>query len=113
MDKVQFVYGDSKLPSDRSHVDRVNDAANRLVAKLRNVDFQSLNISDYSKRYNKDNFKKFRFIIQANAFNLLWTIDTLQRDPQNISLLDSPLPLVVLATALIYKDFYTFFPIVC
>ncbi len=88
MDKVQFVYEDSKLPSDRSHVDRVNDAANRLAAKLRNVDFQSLNISDYSKRYNKDNFRKFRFIIQANAFNLLWTIDTLQRDPQNISLLD-------------------------
>lgn len=64
----------SNLPDDKSTVKIVNEAANRLYYKLEGIDVDTLDISDYNKRYFGSLLRNLRSNLQKYAYILVWSI---------------------------------------
>lgn len=62
------------LPDDKATVELVNEAANRLHYKLERLDIESLDISDYNKRYFGSLLKSLKSNLQKYTYILSWSI---------------------------------------
>lgn len=62
------------LPDDKSTIKIVNEAANRLYYKLEGIDLETLDISDYNKRYFGSLLDNLQTNLQKYAYILVWSI---------------------------------------
>jgi ubiquinone/menaquinone biosynthesis C-methylase UbiE len=62
------------LPDDKSTVKIVNEAANRLYHKLEGIDLETLDVSDYNKRYFGLLLNNLKSNLQKYAYILVWSI---------------------------------------
>ncbi|MBL0048717.1 MAG: hypothetical protein IPP32_11555 [Bacteroidetes bacterium] len=60
------------LPPDLSQASHLNAAAEKLEAMLLQLDYKSLNLSDYGKRYYAYDLRKLTYMLQSYVFMLLW-----------------------------------------
>lgn len=71
---MKYMFKFCNLPDDKSTVKIVNEAASRLYYKLEGIDVESLDISDYNKRYFGLLLKRLQSSLQKYAYILVWSI---------------------------------------
>jgi len=71
---MEYMFKFCNLPDDTLTVKMVNEAAGRLHYKLKKIDLESLNISDYNKRYFGSLLRNLRSNLQKYAYILAWSI---------------------------------------
>ncbi len=71
---MRYMFKFCNLPDDESTVKIVNEAANRLYYKLKELDIQALDISDYNKRYFGSLVRDLHSNLQKYAYILVWSI---------------------------------------
>jgi hypothetical protein len=71
---MEYMFKFCNLPDDKEAIKMVNEAANRLYYKLKGLDVQSLDISDYNKRYFGSLVRDSKSNLQKYAYILLWSI---------------------------------------
>lgn len=76
------------LPPDLSQAKHLNEAAEKLENILLNLDYKSLPLSDYGKRYYAYDLRKLRYMLQSYVFMLLWAQYNTQKKFSEITLLD-------------------------
>jgi len=62
---MNFVYQNTLLPKDDNLAIVLNDAAEKVYTKLWNLDVDTLDISDYTKRYLQDHKRKLNYSLQG------------------------------------------------
>lgn len=62
--------------------------ANQLETRIREIDFENLSISSYSKKYWKDNLRKLRYVMQCNSYLLANACFKSGKQLSEITLLD-------------------------
>lgn len=71
---MEYMFKFCNLPDDTLTVKIVNEAAGRLHYKLKKIDLESLDISDYNKRYFGSLLRNLRSNLQKYAYILAWSI---------------------------------------
>ena len=71
---MKYTFKFCNLPNDKSTVKLVNDAASRLYNKLNGIDLETLDISDYNKRYLRMYLKCLQSNLQMYSYILVWSI---------------------------------------
>lgn len=71
---MEYMFKFCNLPDDTLTVTMVNEAAGRLHYKLKKIDLESLDISDYNKRYFGSLLRNLRSNLQKYAYILAWSI---------------------------------------
>lgn len=73
---LEFMYDFARLPKDQQLIKNINSSANRLFYKLKSLDIDPLDISDYNKRYfgNKlanlvNHLKLYSYILSLSLAN--------------------------------------------
>lgn len=85
---MQFLYQNAFFPLEKLQLKEINDAATRLYSKLQGIDVESLNISDYNKRYFRDHLKELRSWLQKYSYILAWSIAETNIPINNCTILD-------------------------
>ena len=70
----KYLYERAPLPDNELLLEDVNNAANRLHQKLESLGIKGLEISDYGKRYLKDQLSDIGATLQRYAYILAWSI---------------------------------------
>ncbi|MBW8049402.1 MAG: hypothetical protein FVQ77_03475 [Cytophagales bacterium] len=73
---MQFIYPFAHLPKDDQLLININAAATRLHQKLRRLNVDSLNISEYNKRYLGGYLKNIHKTLQRHSYILSWAVAT-------------------------------------
>lgn len=76
------------LPDDKSTVKMVNEAAGRLHYKLKGVNLETLDISDYNKRYFGSLLGNLHSNLQKYAYILVWSITNIDVPINKLVFLD-------------------------
>lgn len=76
------------LPPDLSQAKLLNDAALVLEKKLLNLNYQSLPLSDYGKRYYAYDLRKLTYMLQSYVFMILWAQYKSKKKFSELTLLD-------------------------
>lgn len=71
---MRYMFKFCSLPDDKPIIKIVDEAASRLYYKLEEIDIQSLDISDYNKRYFGYLLKNLKSNLQKYAYILVWSI---------------------------------------
>lgn len=71
---MEFIYKYARLPKDRELLTNINFAANSLFDKLRTLDVNSLDISDYNKRYFGTKLGRLTSSLQLYSYILSWSL---------------------------------------
>lgn len=71
---MEFIYNYARLPKDRELLMNINSAARRLFNKLKYLDTDSLDISDYTKRYLGDHLRNIHSVLQKYSYILSWSV---------------------------------------
>jgi len=71
---MEFVYKYGRLPRNRGLLTNINSAANRLFHKLRVLDIESLDISDYNKNYFASKLRRLVSSLQLYSYVLSWCL---------------------------------------
>jgi len=71
---MKYMFKFCKLPDDKSTINLVNEAASRLYYKLEKIDIETLDISDYNKRYFGSLLSKLQSNLQKYSYILAWSI---------------------------------------
>ena len=71
---MKFIYGFARLPKDRELLIDINSAAIRLFDKLRALDVEALDISDYNKRYFGGKLVNLTASLQLYSYILAWSL---------------------------------------
>ncbi len=71
---MEFMYNYARLPEDRKLLIDINTAAGRLFNKLSCLDIDSLDISDYSKKYLGNHLRNIHSTLQKYSYVLSWSI---------------------------------------
>jgi 2-polyprenyl-3-methyl-5-hydroxy-6-metoxy-1,4-benzoquinol methylase len=85
---MQFLYKNAFFSSEEFQLKEINDAASRLYSKLRGINVESLNISDYNKRYFGDHLKEIHSSLQLHSYILAWSIAEMNIPINNCTILD-------------------------
>jgi hypothetical protein len=85
---MEYIFKFCNLPDDKSTVKIVNEAANRLYYKLEGIDIETLDISDYNKRYFGSLLKNLRSNLQRYAYILVWSITKIDIPLKKLVFLD-------------------------
>src|SRR6266481_1970452 len=75
-------------PKESRYLNIVNNSAEVLEGKLRNLKYQELPVSDYCKRYYAYDLRKITFMLQAYSIMLASAIQLSEKEPSEITLLD-------------------------
>lgn len=71
---MEYMFKFCNLPDDKSTIKMVNEAASRLHHKLEEIDLETLDISDYNKRYFGSLVGNLQSNLQKYAYILVWSI---------------------------------------
>ncbi len=71
---MEFICNYALLPKDRELLRDINSAASRLFNKLKYLDVDSLNISEYNKRYFGGILKELTYSLQLYSYILSWSL---------------------------------------
>lgn len=71
---MEYMFKFCSLPDDKSTVKMVNEAASRLHYKLKGINLETLDISDYNKRYFGFLLGNLQSNLQKYAYILVWSI---------------------------------------
>lgn len=71
---MEFIYNYARLPKDHTLLIDINLAASRLFNKLQYLDINSLDISDYNKRYLCDHLRNIHSTLQKYSYILSWSV---------------------------------------
>jgi 2-polyprenyl-3-methyl-5-hydroxy-6-metoxy-1,4-benzoquinol methylase len=85
---MQFLYKNALFSRGEFRFREINDAAIRLYTKLKGINVDSLNISDYNKRYFGNHLNNLRSSLQLYSFILAWSISDINLPPENCTILD-------------------------
>jgi 2-polyprenyl-3-methyl-5-hydroxy-6-metoxy-1,4-benzoquinol methylase len=85
---MQFLYKNALFSLEESQLKEINDAATRLYSKLQGIHVESLNISDYNKKYFGANLKGLRSILQKYTYILAWSISEMNLPINECTILD-------------------------
>jgi len=85
---MKYVNKFAILPNDLSYAVTLNYAASILEEKLVALDYQSLDISEYGKRYYEFDLRKITYMLQSYVFMLLWSQNKTKKKLNDITLLD-------------------------
>ena len=75
-------------PKESRYLNIVNDSAEVLEGKLRNLNYQELPVSDYCKRYYTYDLRKITFMLQAYSVMLTSAIELSRKEASELTLLD-------------------------
>ena len=85
---MEFIYKYAALPNDKTLLKGINDAAFRMYEKIRRLDLNSLNISDYSKKYFGDHIRNLHSTLERYAHILVWAVADNNNNLSDFVLLD-------------------------
>ena len=71
---MNFLYTPAHLPKDHELLFGINGAAQRLYDKLKNLTVDSLNISDYTKKYVNNHIRALERTLQKYSYILAWAL---------------------------------------
>ncbi len=71
---MKFIYEQAKIPQQLDLLNDINSAAERLSIKLGNLNPDSLNISDYNRRYFFNKLKNLKHEMQFSSYLLAWSL---------------------------------------
>lgn len=71
---MQFIYKFARLPKDEKLLININVAATELHEKLKHLNINLLNISEYNKRYFGDYLQNMHKTIQRHSYILSWAV---------------------------------------
>ena len=71
---MEFMYNYARLPKDCELLMDINSAARRLFNKLKHLDIDSLDISDYNKRYLGNHLRNIHSTLQKYSYLLSWSV---------------------------------------
>ncbi len=71
---MEFMFDYVRLPKNQKMLIDINSAAKRLFYKLRDLDIDTIDISDYNKRYLGDKLAGLKAILQNCTYILSWSI---------------------------------------
>ncbi len=71
---MEYMFKFCNLPDDKSTVKMVNEAASRLHYKLKGINLETLDISDYNKKYFGSLLGNLHSNLQRYAYILVWSI---------------------------------------
>lgn len=109
---MRFIYKNASLPKE--NLIKINNAATRLYSKLNKINVESLDISDYNKRYFGDHQKRLRSTLQRYSYILAWSIAEMKMPIKDCVFLDygggsgilSFLAKELMFKTIIYSDIY-------
>jgi len=85
---MQFLYQNAFLPVENPLLSEINNAAIRLYSKLQMIDIESLDISDYNKRYFGNNLKGLTQTLQKYSYILAWSVAELHKPINTCTILE-------------------------
>lgn len=85
---MQFVYPYSKLPSQPHLVSHIRSAAGKLYTKLFSLDIDSVNLSDYNKRYFGLKMKNLIRSLQLASYILSWSLAGFNKSYNNFHFIE-------------------------
>ena len=71
---MNFIYQKAIISKQRDLLIDINSAAKRLHAKLTSLDLESLNISDYNKKYFFNKVKNLKHELEFSCYILAWSL---------------------------------------
>ncbi|MBU7025605.1 MAG: 50S ribosomal protein L11 methyltransferase, partial [Theionarchaea archaeon] len=71
---MKFIYNPAQLPDDFNLLQDINSAAHTLFRKLKNLDIDTLNISDYTKKYVGNHVRALERTLQNYSYVLAWSL---------------------------------------
>jgi hypothetical protein len=71
---MKYIFKFCNLPDDKATIKIVNEAASRLYFKLKGIDLETLDISDYNKRYFGSLLANLQSNLQRYTYILVWSI---------------------------------------
>jgi len=82
------MYKFARLPDDKKLISQINLGASTLFDSIDKLDSDSLNISDYNKRYLKRYKNKLRTHLQRLSYLLAWSIFRCKKPLSEITIID-------------------------
>ncbi len=86
--KMKFIYNYAHLPKNVQLLTDINSAACRLYEKLKGLNINTLNISDYNKRYLGTNFENLLSCLQLYSYILSWALAETEISKNKFTLVD-------------------------
>ena len=71
---MKFIYKYARLPKDQKLLRNIDSAANGLSSKLKGLNIDTLNISDYTKKYLKSKLFSLTTNLQLYSYILAWAL---------------------------------------
>ena len=71
---MKFIFYPAKLPTDLELLNTINSAASTLYERLKVLDRDSLDISDYTKKYVNNHVRALERTLQKYAYVLAWAL---------------------------------------
>ena len=71
---MKFIYKYARLPKNQKLLRNIDSAANGLFYKLRDLNIDMLNISDYTKKYLTSKLFSFTTNLQLYSYILSWAL---------------------------------------
>jgi 2-polyprenyl-3-methyl-5-hydroxy-6-metoxy-1,4-benzoquinol methylase len=85
---MKFIYNYTHLPKNTQLLTNINSAACRLYEKLKVLNINTLNISDYNKRYIGKKFENLISSLQLYSYLLSLTVDKTEIPKNKFTLID-------------------------
>jgi len=71
---MKLIFHPAQLPQDQLLLQYINTAAQRLFDKLKNLDIDSLTISDYTKKYLSTHVSHLERMLQTYSYIMAWSL---------------------------------------
>jgi 2-polyprenyl-3-methyl-5-hydroxy-6-metoxy-1,4-benzoquinol methylase len=85
---MKYIYKHASLPHNPALAAVLENSCADLETRLRQLDINTLPLSDYGKRYYAYDMRKIRFMLQSYAFMLMWMVHRSGKKKEELTLVD-------------------------